>query len=295
MLQPGNEPVPGLWLTQPLGSGGFGDVWEARDRKGKLVALKFMDCRTKSTSLIAGEIRVLRGLAELEHPRFIRLFGVHAASHYIILIMERADGNLADLQEFYRQDTGQGIPADHLFEMLQQVAEGLDFLAELHLPAFNRSSRGLQHCDIKPANLLLVGEDVKIADFGLCAGASWKTHRQGWCGTLPYAAPELFRGQPSVGTDQYALAITYLTLGIGERAFFPTALSDSKLGALPVDLTKVREAELPVLARALHPQPTYRWPSCTAFITALRKALASPRSTASRRRKGGSGLHPVCR
>jgi serine/threonine protein kinase len=277
MLRAGEQLVPGLWLTEPLGSGGFGDVWEARDAQDRRVAVKLMDCRTKSSSLISSEIRVLRGLAELRHPRFIQLFNVQAVSHYIVLIMERAECNLIDLLAAFQEEEQRNIPPEVLLEMLDQVAEGLDFLAALRLPTLNQCSRGLQHCDIKPANLLLIGEAVKIADFGLCAGTSWQTHRNAWRGTLPYAAPELYRGQPMVGTDQFALAITYLKLVVGERVFFPDSSAQNKPYVFPVDLTKVRQAELPVLTRALHPQPMCRWPSCKDFITRLRQAINAPR------------------
>src|SRR5262249_28816 len=200
-----------------LGRGAFGEVWEALDADGRPVALKFMDCRTKPPSLISNEIRVLRALRELRHPHIIEFHGVHASAQYIILSMERADGNLAGPRRAYLEEAGRNIPPDPLLDLLGQAAVALDFLAGVQLPGFNLASRGVQHCDIKPSNLLLVGDCLKIADFGLCAGTSWQTHRNGWKGTPPYAAPELFRGQATVGTDQYALAVTYCDLVAGGR------------------------------------------------------------------------------
>jgi serine/threonine-protein kinase len=278
MLQAGEQPMPGFVLRRLLGAGAFGEVWAARDPQGRPIALKFMDCRSKPPAVISSEIRVLRGLRELRHPNIIELFGVYASSRYIILGMERADGNLDDLCQAYLDETGSHIPPEHLLELLEQVAEGLDFLANVRIPGVNQSSHGLQHCDVKPSNLLLCGETVKIADFGLCAGTSWKTHRNGCRGTPPYAAPELYRGQATTGTDQYALAVTYLKLCAGDRPFWP---GDPGAGppTMPVDLTKLREREVPVVARALHPQPSGRWPSCRAFVAALRDALRLPRGT----------------
>lgn len=275
MLEVGSQPIPGHRLTQRLGTGAFGEVWEAHDRDGQSVALKFMSCR--SASLVSSEIRIFRGLSELDHPRFIRMYGVHATASHIVLSMERADGNLEDLRQVYLEETSKNIPADHLLDLMEQVAEGLDFLSELKLEGVNLSSRGLQHCDIKPSNLLLLGDNVKISDFGLCAGTSWQTHRDSWRGTPPYAAPELFRGQATFGTDQFALCITFLRLCAGDRPFWNNQPADAPPAGLPIDLTKLRERELPIIARALHPHADSRWPSCQAFIQALRDVTQSYR------------------
>lgn len=277
MLEVGLQPLPGYRLSQPLGKGAFGEVWEALNAEGTSVALKFMDCRTKSPSMISSEIRVLRGLRELQHPGIIQLQGVSAYSHYIVLCMERADGNLSDLKQAYHEETGKTIPNDHLLELLEQVAEVLDFLAGVKLPGFNSTSQGLQHCDIKPTNILLKGDLVKVGDFGLCASTAWQTHKNSWKGTLPYAAPELYRGQATVGTDQFALAVTYCELCAGDRPFFRATPAPDGPPSMPIDLTKIREREVPILSRALHPHPTSRYPSCRAFLAALREAIRTPR------------------
>jgi serine/threonine protein kinase len=276
-LEAGLQPIPGYRLTGPLGAGAFAQVWEA-ENDGQKVALKFIDCRAHPASLVASEVRVLRALAGLRHPHIVELFGVHSWSRYLVLMMERADSNLADLRTAYQQQTGHNVPADHALELLEQAAMALDFLAAGKLPGFP-SSRGLQHCDVKPSNLLLVGNHLKVADFGLCAGAGWHTHK-GWKGTIPYAAPELGNGGAAVpGTDQYALAVTFCELVMGDRPFFKGNKKDSWSGAIPIDMTKLRDSEFPVISRALHPMPSARWPSCQAFIAALRKAAQAPRST----------------
>jgi serine/threonine protein kinase len=277
MLFAGSELLPDHRLTRLLGKGAFGEVWEAVTADNNVVALKFMDCRSKPLSIVSSEIRVLRGLSELHHPNIIRLHAVHAVSQYIVLSMERADGNLNDLRQAYLEETGRNVPIEHALELLGQAAAALDFLAEVKLPSFNQTTRGLQHCDIKPANLLLLGDQLKIGDFGLCAGASWQMHKDGWRGTPPYAAPELYRGPAQPGTDQFALAVTYCQLCFGERTFFHSAFDPAAPPAMPIDLTRIREREVPILSRALNTHPSVRFPSCTAFIDALRTAALSPR------------------
>jgi serine/threonine protein kinase len=278
ILAVGVQPIPGHNLTGRLGAGAFAEVWEAVRDDGTKVALKFLDTRTRGCSLISAEVRVLRGLAELHHPNIIQLHAVVPWSKYLVLVMERATCNLHDLHEAYRVETDGNVPPEQALELLDQAADGLDFLATLKVAG---ATHGLQHCDVKPSNLLLVGDTLKIADFGLCAGSGWKTHQQGWKGTRPYAAPELFNGKAAVGTDQYALAVTFCELVMGTRPFWKGASADSPPTGLPIDLTKLREKEFPIISRALHPYPSSRWPSCKAFVQALRRANDAPRPSKS--------------
>jgi serine/threonine protein kinase len=279
-LEVGLQPIPGYRLTQSLGAGAFGQVWEARRENGETVALKFLDCRSRPASLVASEVRILRTLTALEHPHIIPLLGVHACSKHMILIMERADGSLADLHNAYRRQTGGHVPPEHALELLEQAAIALDFLATARLSGIG-GSRGLQHCDIKPSNMLLVGDQLKVSDFGLCAGSGCVTHTNGWKGTLPYAAPELFKGAAAPGTDQFALAVTFCELVMGDRPFFQRTPGNLAPSGIPIDLTKLREREFSVIARALHPYPSSRWPTCMAFVDALRKATAPPQGNTS--------------
>ncbi|MBY0396544.1 MAG: serine/threonine protein kinase, partial [Thermoleophilia bacterium] len=285
----GTQPIPGYRLTQPLGKGGFAEVWEARRDDGEgTAALKFLDCRQRSASMVSGEIRTLRGLSGLKHPHIIGLQAVQAWGQYIVLVMERADGNLDDLRHAYKARTGGDIPPAHALDLLDQAASALDFLAAAK-PVGLPSSRGLQHCDIKPSNLLLIGDTLKVADFGLCAGTGWTTHLAGCRGTPPYAAPETYRGQAAPGTDQYALAVTYCSMVMGERPFWQADLCTTPPMGMPIDLTKLREHEFPVIARALHPYPSSRWPSCREFVAQLRKVGDKGRPSAKIYPRGKAG------
>ncbi len=268
------EPAPGYRLQRRLGVGGFAEVWEATAPDGAGVALKFINARNHDAAMLRGEVRVLRSFAAVDHPNLIRLHDVFASSHFLVLCMELADGNLDELRQAYLAQTGANIPPDHVLDLLEQAANGLDFLAGLRLPGFNHTATGMQHCDVKPTNLLLLDDTVKIADFGLCAGMGQRTHRRGVRGTPPFAAPELYQGRVCAQTDQYALAVTWCDLIGGRRLFTNTVGADGK-PFLAVDLTKVRASEVHVLARALNTDPTRRYPNCQAFVVELRKALES--------------------
>ena len=278
MLYTGLEAIPGYTLKRKLGEGGFGAVWSATSPSGEPVALKFIDCKGKPGSAIASEIRMMRSLKDVRHPNFIRLHSICASPPYIVIIMEQAEGSLQDLHAIYRQEAGTNVPPDYLLELLDQAAAALDYLAGVRLPGLSWGDGCVQHCDVKPSNLLLIGDTLKVADFGLCCTAKRDSGAQGFRGTPPYAAPELYEGRATNRTDQYGLAVTFCELCIGERAFVKDR--SVELGVYkgsPIDLLKLRDREFAVLARALSERWTDRWPSCREFITALKRAAKASR------------------
>jgi serine/threonine protein kinase len=111
---------------------------------------------------------------------------------------------------------------------------------------------------------------VKLSDFGLASKLTspWKLHRR--AGTLDFAAPEVFQGQLTERTDQYALAVSYCRLRGGRLPFSdsPTSFRRDYVRPEP-DLTMLSPAERPVIARALAPFVQDRWPSCNELIGRL--------------------------
>jgi sulfatase modifying factor 1 len=264
----GMEPVPGYHLVNRLGQGGFGEVWQAIGPGGFAVALKFVKLVGKAGTVEAHALDVIK---DIRHPNLLSTFSAWQQNGSLIIAMELADCTLLDRLEEVRAQKLVGIPRSELLEYFTEAAKGIDFLNEPRHTRKGHEIAGIQHRDIKPQNLLLVGGSVKVADFGL---ARFLTHTvTGHTGSLTpaYAAPEFFDGKTHRHSDQYSLAVTYCLLRGGRLPFEGNAaqVMAGHLRRSP-DLTMLPEAERPVVARALAKSPSKRWPSCSAFVNALR-------------------------
>ena len=272
-LEAGQEPFPGLKLVQRLGRGGFAEVWEAVDRRGTRLAVKFMLSRNASSSV--REMRIIQAIQKLSHRNLLRIYNVWSIPDYIVVSMELADGSLLDMLDLYQAEYRSPLAPVLVVNYLNQAASALDFLnARRH--SFEGRTVGFLHCDVKPSNLLLTGEIVKLADFGLCTPtvALQSSYSKG--GTLDFAAPEVHRGSLSETSDQYSLAVTYIYLRTGLLPF-PASPSNFQreysYHRPPPDLAHVSRPEQRVLERALDLEPSNRWPSCTSFMTHLEGAI----------------------
>ncbi len=169
--------------VRPLGSGGMGHVWLARDEHTGLdVALK----------MVANEGRVAeraereaRAAAALRHPRCQRIFALARDVNHVYIAYEYVPG----------RTLRQALAADELDDRaaLEAGAQVLEALAHAH-------GRGIVHRDVKPSNVLL-GEgtriDVRLLDFGLAQMAEFETLTAvgDVPGTLTYVSPERLTGE----------------------------------------------------------------------------------------------------
>jgi serine/threonine protein kinase len=266
-LAPGFRPLPDYELISLLGHGGFGEVWKAKGPGGFEVALKFIRLGDRAGRM---ELRALEVMKGIRHAHLLPLFGAWQVGDQLVVAMELADRTLLQRLEEAQAQGLPGIPGQELLEYMREAAKGLDFLNEYRPPGGEGSSIGVQHKDVKPQNLLLVGGTVKVADFGMARALEHTAMQVSSSMTPAYTAPEFLRGQATRWSDQYCLAVTYCHLRGGRLPFNGTAmeLMAGHMMHIP-DLSMLPEPERAAVARALSKKPEERWPNCLAFIKAL--------------------------
>ncbi|MCA9268407.1 MAG: protein kinase, partial [Planctomycetales bacterium] len=260
--------LPGYELLERIGVGGYGEVWKARGPGGLLKAVKIVYGRADDERAVR-ELRSLSRLAEISHPYLLSLERVEVVDGQLFIVAELAESNLRSRFESDRASGLAGIPRDELLRYLRESAEALDFL-------YDRLS--LQHLDVKPDNLLLLGDHVKVADFGMVKSVN--DHAQSLVGGLTplYAAPEVFDGRPSRYSDQYSLAIVYYELATGKLPFAGATvaqLASQHLHATP-DLSHLEPRDRFAVGKALTKDAGRRFPSCKHFIDRLLSQRSSP-------------------
>jgi serine/threonine protein kinase len=264
--QPGAQPIPGYRLIEPLGRGGFGEVWKCEAPGGLYKAVKFVPNQDEADGPANQERQALQLVKAIRHPFILSLDRVEIVDSELVIVMELADKSLYGLLGDYQAQNMTGIPREELLGYMLETAEALDWMNFGH---------GLQHLDIKPHNLFLVSNHVKVADFGLVdrltdMEKSHPTQRQGGITPL-YASPELLRGTVSRHCDQYSLAIVYQQLLTGTVPLWCQNLYQLMMlhmTAAP-NLTALPPEDRPVVARALSKRAEDRYPSCLDFLQAL--------------------------
>jgi TolB-like protein/tetratricopeptide (TPR) repeat protein len=199
-------------LVRELGRGGFGIVYEARDRElGRAVAFKAI---THGPGPDPGEERLLReadAAARLSHPNIVTLFDVGRTEHGPYLVFELLHGStLAQ-----RLEHGP-LSAREALRIAVEVARGL---AHAH-------ANGVVHRDLTPGNVFLRDDgQVKLLDLGM-AHAFGRRKVDG--GTPSYMAPEQWRGAPEdERTDVFALGVVLYRMLSGELPFRDAAAATS--------------------------------------------------------------------
>ena len=294
-LEAGVEPVAGYTLIRKLGQGGFGEVWEAEAPGGVRVALKFIRL---GTAQAGPELRALEVIRNIRHPHLLDVQFAVPVEDCLIVAMPLCDQSLWDRLKECQKEGRPGLPRDELIGYMEELARAIDFLNEPRHPAGDGHLVGVQHRDIKPQNIFLVGGSVRLADFGLAKilEASCANHT----GSMSphYVAPEALKGTVAPQSDQYSLAVTYCQLRTGTLPVTGKSISEiiyNHLNGIP-DLSALPEEERPVVGRALAKEPGARWPTCRAFVIGLEEAALADdgrRAPETKPRPLGSGASTI--
>jgi serine/threonine-protein kinase len=215
-------------LTRLIGRGGMAEVWEARDtRLGRRVAVKTVNLAASHDPTVGERLqREAVAVAGLRHPDIVTVHDAGVEGDTAYLVMELIEGR--DLAAVLR---GGPLPVPEALRVAERVAGAL---SAAH-------AAGIVHRDVKPANVLLHGDDVTVVDFGIAAatqaaGAAL-TEPGTVVGTADYMAPEQAEGaEVTPASDVYALGCL-LTAALTGRPPFT--------GAHPLDVLRQHAAAPP--------------------------------------------------
>lgn len=268
------QEVAGYYIEDVIGKGGMAVVYLALDpRLSRRVALKILnpalsvDDRFRRRFILES-----RAVASIEHPNIIPVYEASTDPDGVLYIAMRYVEGL-DLRRLLHEEGP--LPPGRVNQLFAQVAAALD----------TAHGHDLIHRDVKPANILVAGDHVYLTDFGITkhrTSISGLTRTDQVIGTPRYMAPEQINKEVIDGRcDQYALACVVYEALCGRLPFErdnDIALLWAHLAESPAPLSQWRP-ELPpavdaVLARALAKTPEQRFPSCGAFVAALRDAIS---------------------
>ena len=283
-------------ILAPLGAGGMGEVYRARDtRLGREVAVKVVAQRLAGEpGLKARFEREARAVAALNHPNILSIHDVGEERGILFAVTELLVGQTLRLWLLGAAPDWKKAAA-----IGRAAAEGL---AAAH-------AKGIVHRDVKPENLFMTRDGrIKVLDFGLAretppqlAGAVSESPTLGprteagvVLGTVGYLSPEQARGLPADSrSDIFSLGCVVFELATGERAFSASSAVETMAESLHHDprerlgaLEETAPAFVEVLARCLEKDPENRFQSMSDLAFAF--GLVSEESRA-RRSKGGEG------
>jgi len=210
-------------ILSPLGAGGMGEVYRAKDAKlGREFAVKVLPAATASDSDRRQRFELeARAASALNHPNILTIYDIGEADGSLYIAMELVEGRT--LRELVA--SGEPLPTKRMLDLAVQIAEGL---AKAH-------GAGIVHRDLKPENLMVSKDGyVKILDFGLAkltetvtqdasvlpTAIAAPTQPGTVMGTAGYMSPEQASGQPvDYRSDQFTLGAILYEMATGKRAF----------------------------------------------------------------------------
>ena len=292
--------VPGTRLgpyevMSPIGAGGMGEVYRARDmRLERIVAIKVLpdhlSCNPDSKQRFEREARAI---SSLNHPNICALYDIGDQDGVDFLVMEYLEGQtLAE-----RLQKG-ALPVEQVLKIGIEIADSLD----------KAHRKGIVHRDLKPGNIMLTKSGAKLMDFGLAkptkaaliasAGVGTPTLSNPLTvagtivGTFQYMSPEQLEGKDAdPRSDIFGLGDVLYEMATGQPAFqgkTPASIVAAILGSEPTPIKTLEATSPPELDRlictALAKNPDERWQSAHDIGITLRgiSATAKPLPAAAR-------------
>jgi hypothetical protein len=276
-LTPGASIGP-FEILAPLGAGGMGEVYSARDtRLDRIVAIKLLpsELANPPSRRVERFRNEARAIARITHPNICTLHDVGEDGPAIFLVMEYVDG--ATLAQ--RLEDGP-LPLTVALRAAVGVADALDY-AHRH---------GVVHRDLKPSNIMLTRDSVKLLDFGLAklkesddqastdATNSALTDVGTIVGTVPYMAPEQIEGhEVDARTDVFSFGVVLYEMLCGRRPFegdSRASLMAAIVATEPPALSSLQPRTPPALERLIHrclaKDPDDRWQTARDLAAELR-------------------------
>eukprot|EP01084_Bolivina_argentea_P092709 166766_1 len=241
-------------IGRPLGSGKFGSVYLAREKKSRfIIALKVIQKKQLRKAGVEHQLRrEIEIQSNLRHKGVLRLYGYFYDEKRIYLILEFATGG-----EMYRILQREGTFSEaKTARYVKEMAEALLYCHQ----------KRIIHRDIKPENLLLGARgELKIADFG------WSVHtacgrRTTMCGTLDYLPPEIVKSKPYTNTvDVWCLGVLMYEFLIGAPPFETESHEGTYDRIVGVDLRfppdcGISAAAKDLIQKLLQSDPRQRYP-----------------------------------
>ena len=272
-------------ILGPLGHGGMGEVYRARDpRLRREVAVKVLrESIASDPESLSRFRRETHAVAALNHPNILAIHDAGEEKGVPFAVTELLDGeSLSD------RLAGGPLPARRALEIASQVADGLSAAHE----------KGIFHRDVKPANVFLTRDGrIKILDFGIARIESTPLADDGvtvtevatsgqLLGTVPYMSPEQLRGQPADGrSDIFALGAVLLEMLTGRSAFARAAPAETISAVLredPLagdDAGRLTTALRRLVSRCLEKEPSDRYQSARDLFLDLRSLTGEKSET----------------
>eukprot|EP00047_Mylnosiga_fluctuans_P004450 m.234594 g.234594 ORF g.234594 m.234594 type:complete len:644 (-) comp12685_c0_seq1:133-2064(-) len=248
-----SQSIANYQLMKTVGKGNFAKVKLAKHvLTGVEVAIKIIDKTTLNESNLAKLLREVNIMKKLDHPNIVKLYEVIDTEKTLYLVMEYADGG----EVFDYLVTHGRMKEKEARLKFRQIVSAVQYL----------HSQCIVHRDLKAENLLLDEElNIKIADFGFSNYYNPGTKLNTFCGSPPYAAPELFQGKQYDGpeVDVWSLGVILYTL---------------VSGSLPFDGTNLKELRERVL-RGKYRIPFYMSTECEQLLKRFLVLMPSRRST----------------